>query len=351
MLDSQQKAFCVIQFAKLKSVTLVRRTFRTKYNIDPPDPKSIRRWFKKFQETGSVKKGKTSGRPKTSEEQVERIRVAFTEDSRKSTRRASRELAIPHTTVWRMLRRRLHMKPYRLSLVQALTNDDKRKRMEFCSLMMENMDEDDTFTSRLVFSDEATFHLSGKVNRHNVRIWGANNPHEMVEHHRDSPKVNVFCAVSQNQVYGPFFFEGSTVTGQSYLDMLRNWLFPSLQADSNDFIFQQDGAPPHWHQMVRAFLNEEISHRWIGRKGGHDLAFCSWPARSPDLTVCDFFLWGYVKDQVYVPPLPNTIDDLKRRITMAIGSVHQQTLQLVWQEFSRRIDVTLASGGGHIEHL
>jgi hypothetical protein len=29
-----------------------------------------------------------------------------------------------------------------------------------------------------------------------------------------------------------------------------------------------------------------------------------WPPRFPDATPCDFFLWGYVKDQVYVPPHP-----------------------------------------------
>ena len=28
-------------------------------------------------------------------------------------------------------------------------------------------------------------------------------------------------------------------------------------------------------------------------------------------TPCDFFLWGYVKDQVYVPPLPASILELK----------------------------------------
>jgi hypothetical protein len=32
---------------------------------------------------------------------------------------------------------------------------------------------------------------------------------------------------------------------------------------------------------------------------------------SPDATPCDFFLWGYVKDQVYVPPLPASILELK----------------------------------------
>ena len=35
----------------------------------------------------------------------------------------------------------------------------------------------DGFVESIVFSDEATFHLSGKVNRYNVRISGAANPH------------------------------------------------------------------------------------------------------------------------------------------------------------------------------
>jgi len=35
-----------------------------------------------------------------------------------------------------------------------------------------------------------------------------------------------------------------------------------------------------------------------------DQMLIAWPSHSPDATPCDFFLWGYVKDQVYVPPLP-----------------------------------------------
>ncbi|PNF40249.1 hypothetical protein B7P43_G07078 [Cryptotermes secundus] len=350
MASPQQKAFCVLEFAKTNSVVTVQRAFRRRFGINPPCPKNIRRWFRQFQESGCLCKGKSPGRPRVSEEQVARIRAAFERSPRKSTNRASRELAIPQSTVWRVLTVRLHLKPYRLQLVQALTNDDKRKRMEFCDSMLEMM-EDETFISRLIFSDEATFHLSGTVNRHNVRIWGTEHPHETVEHERDSPKVNVFCAVSQDKVYGPFFFEGNTVTGQTYLDMLQNWLFTSLQADSHDFIFQQDGARPHWHLMVRAFLNEKVPQRWIGRKGAKDLALCAWPARSPDLTVCDFFLWGYVKDHVYDPPLPANPDDLKHRIATAINSVHRDMLIRAWEESSYRIDVARAGGGGHIEHL
>ncbi|PNF42612.1 hypothetical protein B7P43_G01283 [Cryptotermes secundus] len=290
MASPQQKAFCVLEFAKTNSVVTAQRAFRRRFGINQPCPKNIRRWFRQFQESGCLCKGKSPGRPRVSEEQVARIRAAFERSPRKSTNRVSRELETPQSTVWRVLTVRLHLKPYRLQLVQELTNDDKRKRMEFCDSMLEMM-EDENFISRLIFSNEATFHLSGTVNRHNVRIWGTEHPHETVEHERDSPKVNVFCAVFQDKVYGPFFFEGNTVTGQTYLDKFQNWLFTSLQADSPDLIFQQDGAPPHWHLMVRAFLNEKVPQRWIGRKGAKDVALCAWPARSPDLTVCAFFLF------------------------------------------------------------
>ncbi|KAJ4445840.1 hypothetical protein ANN_12525 [Periplaneta americana] len=67
--------------------------------------------------------------------------------------------------------------------------------------------------SRLIFSDEATFHTSGEINKHNCRVWGTQKPHRLIEHERDSAKVNVFCALSQRKLYGPFFFIEATVTG------------------------------------------------------------------------------------------------------------------------------------------
>ena len=55
------------------------------------------------------------------------------------------------------------------------------------------------------------------------------------------------------------------------------------------------GAPPHWHKEVREYLNEHLPGRWVGRAAATD-NICTWPPRSPDLTVCSFFLWGFVKD-------------------------------------------------------
>jgi hypothetical protein len=103
------------------------------------------------------------------------------------------------------------------------------------------------------------FHLSGKVNHHNVRIWGMEILRATVQHIRDSPKVNVFCEISSRKVYGPFFFAEKGANGFAYIDMLQLWLLPQLQEDTDNFILQQDGALPHFHLEVRCHLNTTTS--------------------------------------------------------------------------------------------
>jgi hypothetical protein len=69
------------------------------------------------------------------------------------------------------------MRPYRLQLLRALTPADHAVRAHFCIDMLQAMADED-FLCRLIFSYESSYHLSGKVNRHNVRIWRSENPHE-----------------------------------------------------------------------------------------------------------------------------------------------------------------------------
>ena len=72
---------------------------------------------------------------------------------------------------------------------------------------------------------------------------------------------------------------------------------------------------------------------------------------TPDVTPCEVFLWGYVKDQVYVPPLPASITELKVRIRTAIETITADMLQTVWNELDYRVDVCRITNGAHIEHL
>ena len=85
--------------------------------------------------------------------------------------------------------------------------------------------------------------------------------------------------------------------------------------------------------------------------GKDDKALMRWPPRSPDLTPCDFFLWGFVKDTVFVSPLPANLQDLRNRITAAVALVDRHMLTRVWNEMDYRIDVCRITKGGHIENL
>ncbi|PSN44358.1 hypothetical protein C0J52_19621, partial [Blattella germanica] len=84
-----------------------------------PNANNIRRWHNQLPTTGCLCIGKSVGRPRVSEENVQRVRDAFVRSPKKSVRKASRELTMPVMTVWKVLRKRLHMCPYRLQLFQA----------------------------------------------------------------------------------------------------------------------------------------------------------------------------------------------------------------------------------------
>jgi hypothetical protein len=59
-------------------------------------------------------------------------------------------------------------------------------------------------------------------------MWGIEQPHAQIEHQHDSPNVIVFCTVFHEKVHCPILITEATVTGDSFLDMLENWLLPQL---------------------------------------------------------------------------------------------------------------------------
>jgi len=106
---------------------------------------------------------------------------------------------------------------------------------------------------------------------------------------------------------------------------------------------------PGRHQTAVKCKMALTSEQRSGRAGQNDQVFCKWPPRSPDLTVCDFFLWGCVKDRVYVPSLPATVDELQECIPAAVKSVTPDMLQRFWPELGYRIDVCRVTRWGNIE--
>jgi len=136
-----------------------------------------------------------------------------------------------------------------------------------------------------------------------------------------------------------------------FLDMSENRMLPQLNTNYDEYIPQLDGAPPNFHRNVRVLLSRILQQRWIRRAAKGNNHLLPWLPRSPDLTPCNFFLWGFVKDSVYVPSLPTSLKELRDRITHALQTISADMLHRVWDEFDYRVDVCHVTQGAHTEGL
>ena len=126
----------------------------------------------------------------------------------------------------------------------------RESECNFAIRCWESTMEDERWNLHFKFNFQWTFHLNSTDNCHYVRIWGTNQTNHIQEklEHKDIPLRGTFSVLCLST---RFVFPSSyTVTWQTCLDMLQQWLFSILKADLDDFILQHDGAPPHWYWMV-----------------------------------------------------------------------------------------------------
>lgn len=314
---------------------------------------TVKRLIEKFEETGSLLDIKPPGRPREgrSIENIAAVRQSVTVSPRRSIRRRSQHLGIPRSTMERILKKDLHMYGYKIQLTQQLKTADHLKRREFVDWILERQEVDPDFPKKIIFSDEAHFHLDGYVNKQNCRIWGTENPRVIVEKQLYPRRVTVWCGFWYGGVIGPYFFEDDaenalTVNGERYREMITHFLWPQLNnMNLADIWFQQDGATCHAANETTDLLQEKFPDHLISRNGDQN-----WPPRSCDLTPCDFFLWGFVKSNVYVNK-PKTIPELKMAIRSVIGEIEPQLCDNVIKNFVERVKVCHQSRGGHLSDI
>lgn len=223
------------------------------------------------------------------------------------------------------------------------------QRLDYCNWLLQMIEEDPGLLSRILWSDEASFKSDGTINRHNMHYWSETNPRWMREVQSQGRwSINVWCGILGGQIIGPFIFN-ETLNGERYLNFLRNEL-PLLLEDvplaiRRDMFFQHDGCPAHFSLNVQDFLDKTYPDRWIGRG-----SLFHWPARSPDLTCPDFYLWGRIKDLVFATR-PTTRDDMIERIRNAIQSISMAEVESSVQSTRQRMNSCIENDGRHFEHL
>jgi len=101
--------------------------------------------------------------------------------------------------------------------VKHLGPGDFAERLEFCKLLNGSGD----LHRYILFNDEAQFNGDSINNTHNSHVWADENHHATVESNFQLRfSVNVWCAVLDDQLIGPFILEGH-LTGEAYLKFLQ----------------------------------------------------------------------------------------------------------------------------------
>ena len=306
--------------------------------------KHIKAWHARFKGTGFI------SAPRVRERTVnhELIIQSYEESPKHFLRRVSNNLGVSVSSVRRALKFS-GFKPYHPQIVQKLKAEDQTARISFAEFILQKIAVDPNFLRKIIFSDEALFHLEGGINKHNLTHWSRSNPHWRIEKSLNSPKVMVWAALGATGIIGPLFIEGN-VDADQYLRLLEEEFYPAFYAlgNASELFFMQDGAPPHWALRVREWLNENFSNRWIGRGGPRD-SNISWPPRSPDLTPMDFFVWGFVKEKVYVKNYEN-LADLKESILAAFLELTNEMISSSVKNIQKRLKLVVERRGLHVEN-
>lgn len=359
---SEDKKAKLVQFyLETKSVVLARRKFRKHFKVQKaPSRNAILHVVNNFLAKGNVSnnyKGH-SGRKRTQRtpENIARVRAALQRSPTKSIRRLSQEIGCSQGTAYVMARVDAEMFPYKISIHQALTDAQKTARRDFCAWFIRQCEQDPAFVSQIWYSDEAHFHLDGRVNSQNFRFWSKDKPDVVAEAPLHSAKITVWCAMSARGIIGPYFFEDGggdtqTVNAERYRAVLRKfWRALKNKLKSNPAAlrsqwFQQDGATAHTAHATRDWLRERFGARLMSK-----FEACPWPACSPDLTPPDYFLWGHLKHNVYQDN-PRSIEELKGAVKAEVRRVPLSVCRSAAEAALRRAQLCLQRAGGHLEHV
>lgn len=316
-----------------------------------PSPKTFQAVNIRIRETGCVLPKKiNSGRPRDDQPDEEEILRQIEEDPGVSTREIAMNMHSNQSKVWRRINEQ-GLYPFHLTKTHALNEEDYQKRVDFCQWLNIKINEDGQFLKKILWSDESGFAREGILNVRNVHFWNDDNPHATkTRGYQHKFSVNVWAGILDNYLLGPIFLP-KPLNGRNYLDFLRND-FADLMDDVplnviNTMYFMQDGAPPHFSREVRQYLTDTFNNHWIGRAGP-----VPWPPRSPDLTPCDFFLWGYVKSLVYKTDIVSE-EDLRQKIIDAFNKIRERPylLRNTRDSLMRRLAVCLQEEGKIFENL
>lgn len=314
-----------------------------------PGRKTIKRLEYNLKNFGSFTKprNKKYEKPLTEEDNINVIGYVTAKPC-SSTREIENSIGVSRTRALGVLKKH-KFKPYKIIKTNFLYENDAQRRLEFCQWYITRNQQEINFCQSIIWTDEAHIASDGIFNRQNNRHWADVNPHDLVAVRRQGRfGFNVWCGLLGNRMIGPFIYDRN-LTAAFYLEILQQQLHEFLDninlQERASLFFQQDGAPAHNARMTVNLLNHTFPNQWIGTHGP-----IRWPPRSPDLTPMDFFVWGFLKNEIYKKP-NRTLNELRDNTESAFRKISNIHIANAIRSISKRCRLCVNNNGKQFEHL
>ena len=163
-----------------------------------------------FKDTGSVANTiRQQSKTATGEQNSINILAAVAHNPHVNTRQIEHESGVSPRSLRRILHsKKLHSSTFHIiSSFMAVTS---KTGYNFPDGVQRQLQFDDMFLAKVLFTDEATFTNNGQVNLRNMHYYPTENPHWQREVYAQRPSsVNVWCGLISNQILGPYFVDGT----------------------------------------------------------------------------------------------------------------------------------------------
>jgi len=340
-MNISHRAVIFACFRNSMSPTRTLHFLRNAFGNGCPCKSTVFRWYARFREgSSSLLDDSRSGRPPIPRLQMS-IRRLLKRNRFSSTRSLSRHLSISHMTIYKTLKSTMKMKRLKLRVIpHTLNNSIRSKRVKYSKELLQQLHELKPID--VITCDESWFYF----NNHGNSMWvKEKNELPIIEKRGiDSKKVMISIFWNfYNLVHIQCVPEGDVVD----TDYIVFTLFPELydialkhrpSQGLKSFALHWDNAKPHRSRDTSAAVEE--------------LFRCSLahPPYSPDLAPSDFFLFGHLKRLLQGKIITN-VSHLKMELEHAFKTINTEMKKGVFNEWIRRLEETVESGGEYINTI
>ena len=197
MFTLQQKKHVIDKWILTRSITLVRRSFRSVpgfHNKNLPSIMTLRNIVNNFEVHGTLLDRRKGKKSVLGSDQINRVRRLYREKQLISLRSASKKLDISTRKVKNILILTLLKKAFKAKIRLELTESQRKSRVEASQV------------AHTWFTDESWFYSDGIAQKKNQYYWAlSKDAVKPVEKQLVPIKVMVCGAVSAKGVIGPYF--------------------------------------------------------------------------------------------------------------------------------------------------